>query len=146
VDDLDARLRHSVASRLNADVIDWQCPRLVDGAADGVLNGLYPLSNSDRAALRRTMIRMLSEWKATIDWFIQVTDVDWTFDTEAEQVLKGIVARRAIARQSRQPRAPDQGSDAALGKNRDHFIWPSNLAAPLPVFDNRSSASRPPAA
>jgi hypothetical protein len=48
--------------------------------------------------------------------------------------------------QSRQPRAPDQGSDAALGKNRDHFIWPSNLAAPLPLFDNRSSASRPPAA
>jgi len=44
------------------------------------------------------MIRMLSEWKATIDWFIQVTDVDWTFDTEAEQVLKGIVARRAIAK------------------------------------------------
>jgi hypothetical protein len=33
-----------------------------------------------------------------------------------------------------------------LNKNRDHFIWPSNLAAPLPVFDNRSNASRPPAA
>jgi hypothetical protein len=31
-------------------------------------------------------------------------------------------------------------------RNRDHFIWPSNLAAPLPLFDNRSSASRPPAA
>ena len=30
--------------------------------------------------------------------------------------------------------------------NRDHFIWPSSLAAPLPVFDSRSSASRPPAA
>ncbi len=39
------------------------------------------------------MIRMLSEWKATTDWFIQVTDVDWTFDTETEQVLKGIVAK-----------------------------------------------------
>jgi hypothetical protein len=45
------------------------------------------------AALRRTMIRMLSEWKATIDWFIRVTDVDWTFDTETEQVLKGIVTK-----------------------------------------------------
>jgi hypothetical protein len=33
-----------------------------------------------------------------------------------------------------------------LNRNRDHFIWTSNLAAPLPVFDNRSSASRPPAA
>ncbi|HXQ03453.1 MAG TPA: hypothetical protein VN831_01680 [Bradyrhizobium sp.] len=93
MDDLDARLRHSVASRLNADVIDWQCPRLVDEAVDGVLGGLYPLSNSERAALRRTIIRMLSEWKATTDWFIQVTDVDWTFDTETEQVLKGIVAK-----------------------------------------------------
>jgi uncharacterized protein (DUF302 family) len=31
-------------------------------------------------------------------------------------------------------------------KNRHHFIWPSSLAAPLPVFDSRSSASRPPAA
>jgi hypothetical protein len=93
VDDLDARLRHSVASRLNADVIDWQCPRLVDEAVDGVLCGLYPLSNSERAALRRTMIRMLSEWQATIDWFIQVTDVDWTFDTETEQVLKAIVTK-----------------------------------------------------
>lgn len=29
---------------------------------------------------------------------------------------------------------------------RNHFIWPSNLAAPLPVLDSRSSASRPPAA
>jgi hypothetical protein len=93
VDDLDARLRHSVASRLNADVIDWQCPRLVDEAVDGVLCGLYPLSHSERAALRHTMIRMLSEWKATIDWFIQVTDVDWTFDTETEQVLKAIVTK-----------------------------------------------------
>jgi hypothetical protein len=93
VDDLDARLRHSVASRLNADVIDWQCPRLVDESVDGVLGGLYPLSNSERAALRRTMIRMLSEWKATTDWFIQLTDVDWTFDTETEQVLKGIVTK-----------------------------------------------------
>ena len=27
-----------------------------------------------------------------------------------------------------------------------HFIWPSNLAAPLPVFDRRNSAARPPAA
>jgi hypothetical protein len=35
---------------------------------------------------------------------------------------------------------------AAAKNNRDHFIWPSNLAAPLPVFDSRSSASRPPAA
>ena len=93
MDDLDARLRHSVASRLNADVIDWQCPRLVDEAVDSVLGGLYPLSNSERAALRRTMIRMLSEWKATTDWFIQLTDVDWTFDTETEQVLKGIVTK-----------------------------------------------------
>jgi hypothetical protein len=93
VDDLDARLRHSVTSRLNADVIDWQCPRLVDDAVDGVLSALYPLSNSDRAALRRTMIRMLSEWHATIVWFIQVTDVDWTFDTETEQVLKAIVTK-----------------------------------------------------
>ena len=91
MDDLDARLRHSVASRLNADVIDWQCPRLVDEAVDGVLCGLYPLSNPERAALRRTMIRMLSEWKPTIDWFIQVTDVDC--DTETEQVLKAIVTK-----------------------------------------------------
>ena len=93
MDDLDARLRHSVASRLNADVIDWQCPRLVDESVDGVLGGLYPLSNSERAALRRTMIRMLSEWHATIVWFIQVTDVDWTFDSETEQVLKAIVSK-----------------------------------------------------
>jgi hypothetical protein len=37
-------------------------------------------------------------------------------------------------------------SQTALKNNRDHFIWPSNLAAPLPVFDSRNSASRPPAA
>ena len=35
---------------------------------------------------------------------------------------------------------------AAVESGRDHFIWPSSLAAPLPVFDSRSSASRPPAA
>ena len=34
---------------------------------------------------------------------------------------------------------PDSG-------RRNHFIWPSNLAAPLALFDSRSSASRPPAA
>ncbi|MEH2547557.1 hypothetical protein V1283_004202 [Bradyrhizobium sp. AZCC 2262] len=27
-----------------------------------------------------------------------------------------------------------------------HFIWPISKAAPLAVFDSRSSASRPPAA
>jgi|RhiMethySRZTD1v2_1073278.scaffolds.fasta_scaffold508820_2 hypothetical protein len=27
-----------------------------------------------------------------------------------------------------------------------HFIWPISAAAPLAVFDSRSSASRPPAA
>jgi hypothetical protein len=36
---------------------------------------------------------MLSEWQPTIDWFIQATDVDWTFDTETEQVLKAIVTK-----------------------------------------------------
>jgi hypothetical protein len=93
VDELDARLRNSVGSRLNADVIDWQCPQLVDEAVAGVLGGLYPLSNSERAALKRTMLRMLSEWKATIDWFTQVTNLDWTFDAETEQVLKEIVTK-----------------------------------------------------
>jgi hypothetical protein len=39
------------------------------------------------------MLWMVSEWKATIDWFIQVTDVDWTFDAETEQVLKEIVTK-----------------------------------------------------
>jgi hypothetical protein len=29
---------------------------------------------------------------------------------------------------------------------RDYFIWLSRFAAPLPVFDSRRSASRPPAA
>ena len=29
---------------------------------------------------------------------------------------------------------------------RIHLIWPSNLAAPLAVFDISSNASRPPAA
>jgi hypothetical protein len=40
VDEFDARLRNSVGSRLNADVIDWQCPQLVDEAVAGVLGGL----------------------------------------------------------------------------------------------------------
>ena len=31
-------------------------------------------------------------------------------------------------------------------KKRDHFIWPSNLAAPLSRADNCFNASRPPAA
>src|SRR6185312_14005237 len=31
-------------------------------------------------------------------------------------------------------------------KSRDHFIWPSNLAAPPSLADSRFSASRPPAA
>ena len=33
-----------------------------------------------------------------------------------------------------------------FNRDRNHLIWSSNLAAPLPVFDSRSSASRPPAA
>jgi uncharacterized protein (DUF302 family) len=32
------------------------------------------------------------------------------------------------------------------GYSRDYLICPSSLAAPLPVFDNRASAARPPAA
>jgi hypothetical protein len=39
-----------------------------------------------------------------------------------------------------------KGMTVFARKNRGHFIWPSNLAAPLPVFDISSSASRPPAA
>ena len=93
MDDLDSRLRNSLGSWLNVDVIDWQCPQLVDEAVDRVLSGLYPLSNSERAALKRTMIQMLSEWEATVDWFNQVTDVDWTFDAKTEQVLKAIVTK-----------------------------------------------------
>src|SRR5260370_1332243 len=68
VDDLDSRLRNSLGSWLNVDVIDWQCPQLVDEAVDRVLRGLYPLSNSERAALKRTMIQMLSEREPTVDW------------------------------------------------------------------------------
>jgi hypothetical protein len=93
VDDLDARLRRSVASLLNVDVVDWQSPQLVDDAVAGVLGGLYPLSNPERAVLKCTMIRMLSEWTATITWFMRATDVDWTSDAETEQVLKEIVTK-----------------------------------------------------
>src|SRR4051812_50074847 len=39
------------------------------------------------------------------------------------------------------------GPETGLGGGlTDHFIWPISLAAPLPVFDSFSSASRPPAA
>jgi hypothetical protein len=93
VDDLDARLRRSVASWLNVDVVDWQSPQFVDDAVAGILCGLYPLSNPERAVLKCTMIRMLSEWTATITWFMRATDVDWTFDAEMEQVLKEIVTK-----------------------------------------------------
>ena len=93
MDDLISRLRNSVGSWLNADVIDWQGPQLVDEAVDGVLSGLYPLSNSERATLKRTMIQMLSEWEATVDWFNQVTDVDWTFDARTAQVLKAVITK-----------------------------------------------------
>jgi hypothetical protein len=43
----------------------------------------------------------------------------------------------------------ESGNDVARlawRRNRHHFIWPSNLAAPLPLEDKRLSASRPPAA
>ena len=41
---------------------------------------------------------------------------------------------KALAELGDEPVAP------ASKNNRDHFIWPSNLAAPLPVFDIASSA------
>ena len=95
MDDLDARLKRSVGGWLNVDVVDWQSPHLVDDAVSGVLGGLYPLSNPERAALKCRMIRMLSEseWTATITWFMRATDVNWTFDAEMEQVLKEIVTK-----------------------------------------------------
>ena len=50
-----------------------------------------------------------------------------------------IVPERIQQRQAALPRRRGF-SDAAVKRNRDHFIWPSSLAAPLPVLDIASSA------
>src|SRR6478609_10300692 len=42
--------------------------------------------------------------------------------------------------------APKSMCPARSQSKCDHFIWPISAAAPLVVFDSRSSASRPPAA
>lgn len=43
----------------------------------------------------------------------------------------------------RRPRNPSPPDDSG---RRNHLIWPSNLAAPLALFDSCRNASRPPAA
>jgi hypothetical protein len=52
-----------------------------------------------------------------------------------------LIAQRRLLSAGRSGDGPAGGTGLT-----DHFIWPSNLAAPLAVFDINSSASRPPAA
>ena len=94
MEDIEDKFWNAISAWLNGDCVDLGDPIAINNATSGVIGHMGHLSNAERAALKTVLLQMLASWNMeTIMRFVEVTNIDWTFNAEMEQTLKDIVTK-----------------------------------------------------